>query len=117
VKRVDEERVRKVAAENPDLLNCRLAQRFGISVARLRKILGITGRGELPTHKDMARARYTPRPGGSMLAAFAARRLPRSHVGWQRRQAELVRPAFNTEFKAKAALAPGTTPKIFRERE
>jgi hypothetical protein len=64
VKRVDEERIRKVAAENPDLLHCRLAQRFGISTGRLRKIIGFKGRGELPTPMEMSRSRYTPRPGG-----------------------------------------------------
>jgi len=43
--RPDEDRVRRVAADNPDMLHSHLAVRFGISVTRLRKIIGATGCG------------------------------------------------------------------------
>lgn len=56
--RVDEARVRKVAADNPDLLHNRLAQRFGISTARLRKILGVSNAAELLHSRDMPAAHY-----------------------------------------------------------
>lgn len=77
---IDEARVRKVAADNPDLLDCRLAQRFGITVARLRRILGRPGRyGELLRSDEMAVARFTPRPGsyfrnGPAIARMTSRR-------------------------------------------
>lgn len=69
VDRVDEERVRRVAADNPDLLHNRLAQRFGISVGRLRKILGVAGCGELLNPQQIHH--YTPRPGYAYAGRFA----------------------------------------------
>lgn len=59
---VDEERIRKVAADNPDVLDVNLARRFGISVARFRRIMGVNRklRAELITQGERAKSHYTP---------------------------------------------------------
>lgn len=100
---IDEERIRKIAADNPDLLDCRLAQRFGITRAKLRKILGRPGRyGELLGGREMAKAHYTPRPGGYFgnVPAMARMRSKRNETEKKlRKQADAARGKWNPDFK------------------